>query len=133
MEKITVVAAALLKNGKIFIAKRPAHKTPPLVWEFPGGKIEAGETMQQALQRELKEELHIDTNIEEFIAKTTHSYNFGNIELNLFWAKMVNPTDIIIDTEHIETAWVSPQELNNYNFAEADLELISKLKKIIKK
>lgn len=130
MNKIIVVAAALIKDGKIFIAKRPAHKKPPLVWEFPGGKTETGETLQQALKRELKEELHIDTDIGEFISKTIHSYDFGDIELNLFKAKMINIQDTIIDTEHIETAWVSPQEFEQYQFAKADESFLPILKQI---
>lgn len=131
MKKIIVAAAALTKNGKLFIAQRPANKRPPLVWEFPGGKLEAGETLPQALKRELQEELHIETDIGNFIAQTTHNYDFATVEVNLFHATMCNPNAIIIDTEHAQTAWIYPNELDNYKFAEADTELLKHLKNVI--
>ena len=130
MKKIVVAAAALVHNGKLFIAQRPAHKHPPLVWEFPGGKQENNETLPQTLRRELQEELQIDTKIGDFIAKVSHSYEFGEVEINLFWAQMADPNATITDTEHAATAWISSNELDNYNFAQADVELINKLRNI---
>lgn len=128
MKKIIVAAAALIKDGRIFIAKRPAHKKPALVWEFPGGKPEAGETLPQALRRELQEELHIDTEIGDFICQTTHIYDFASVEINLFYAHMSNPKATIIDNEHIDTKWVLPSELDNYEFAAADINLLPTIK-----
>ncbi len=130
MKKIIVAAAALIQNNKIFIAQRPADKLPPLVWEFPGGKPEADETLQEALHRELMEELRIDTNIGNFITKTKHLYDFAEVEINLFWATMKNPNATIIDDEHPNTAWVSIEEFDNYKFADADVPLVKYLKQI---
>ena len=130
MKKIIVAAAALIKNNKLFIAQRPANKLPPLVWEFPGGKPEAGETLPQALHRELQEELHIDTIIGDFIMKVTHIYDFAEVEINLYWVKMADENQKIIDNEHVATAWIKYEELDNYEFAAADIDLIKKLKEI---
>ena len=130
MKKITVAAAALVRDNKLFIAQRPDTKLPPLVGEFPGGKPEEGETLQQALRRELQEELQIDTIIGDFIMQVTHNYDFAQVEINLFWASMVNENDTIVDTEHAQTAWISLEEIDNYEFAQADIELIEKLRAI---
>lgn len=131
MKQIKVAAALLQKEGKIFIAKRPANKLPPLVWEFPGGKPELGETFSQALQRELREELGIETIIGDFITQTTYTYDFAEVEINLFYARMQDEKAIIVDNEHAETAWITPQELDDYEFAAADKPLIPLLKKIL--
>ena len=130
MKKITVAAAALVRDNKLFIAQRPATKLPPLVWEFPGGKPEACETLPQALRRELQEELNIDTIVGDFIMKVTHNYDFAQVEINLYWVTMVNENDTIVDTEHAQTAWISLDELDNYEFAQADVALIEKLREI---
>ncbi len=130
MRKIIVAAAALIKENKLFIAQRPAHKLPALVWEFPGGKPEAEETLPQALKRELMEELQIDTKIGDFIMQSKYIYDFAEVEINLFWASMINPQAQINDTEHAATAWISVDELDKYEFAAADKELVAKLKEL---
>ncbi len=131
MKEISVVAAMLCKGNKVFIARRPGNKLPALVWEFPGGKIEKGETLQQALQRELREELGIETKIADFVAQNIHVYDFAKVTINLFKAYLINENDTITDNEHVATAWVNVDELDNYEFAQADIPLIPSVKKMI--
>ncbi len=130
MKKIVVAAAALVKDNKLFIAQRPADKKPPLVWEFPGGKLELNETLPQTLKRELQEELHVDTKIGDFITKVNHIYDFAEVEINLFWAFLKNLNEEIVDNEHVATAWVTLDEIDDYEFAQADVELVKKIKQI---
>ena len=128
--KMTNVAAAIIvRNGKVFIAQRPAHKFPPLKWEFPGGKQETGESLQQTLHRELNEELKIDAKIGDFFMQTTHTYDKGTIEMSCYFASVPEQT-VIISNEHAATAWVTPQEMNKYDFADADKPVVAALQKI---
>ena len=129
MKKIIVAAAALMKNGKIFIAQRPATKLPPLVWEFPGGKPESGQTLQQALRLVLLQALHIDAIVGDFVIQPTYQYDFAQIELNLFKVTMVDSNAAIRDEEHHATAWVNLSELDKYDFAAADKAIVAYLQK----
>lgn len=124
-----VAAALIVRNGKIFIAQRPAHKLPPLHWEFPGGKQEPGETLPEALRRELNEELNINAKIGDFFMKSSYDYEFGSFEINCFWATVPDNVEIISE-EHAATAWASPEELANYTFTPADIPIIEALAKV---
>ena len=126
----TVAAGIVMYNGKILIAQRIHGKSLAYKWEFPGGKLEAGETLPECLKRELQEELHIDTKIGDFICQNTYNYDFACVEINLFYARMTNPQAAIVDNEHIATQWVSVSELDNYDFAAADIALVKHLKSL---
>jgi len=123
-----VVAALILKNGKVLVCQRTRHQTMPLKWEFPGGKIEEGEQPRDALRRELDEELGIDARIGEEVARIRHAYkNGGTVELRFyvvqdFKGKLENR--IFRDVR-----WAKRSELPSYDFLEADLGLVKDLAK----
>ncbi len=125
----TVAAAIIIRNGKIFIARRPEGKSLAHHWEFPGGKQEPGESLPQTLHRELNEELNINAEIGDFFMKSSYQYEFGTVNINCYFAS-VSPETEIISNEHEATAWASPQELKNYTFAPADVPIIEALQTI---
>jgi 8-oxo-dGTP diphosphatase len=119
-----VVAALIVKGGKILICQRTKHQTMPLKWEFPGGKIEEGEQPREALRRELDEELGIDATVGDEVARIRHEYKSGNsVELRFyvvyeFRGELENR--IFKDMQ-----WVERKDLPSFDFLEADLTLVS--------
>jgi len=121
-----VVAALILKDGKLLICQRTRYQTMPLKWEFPGGKIEEGEQPRDALRRELDEELGIDARIQEEVERLLHEYpNGGAVELRFFAVREYSGE--IENRIFRDTRWAAPQDLPSYDFLEADLELVRKL------
>lgn len=131
--KIVHVAAAALidRDGRILIAQRPEGKSLAGLWEFPGGKIEAGETPEFALMRELEEELQIETRPCCFtpIAFASHTYETFHLMMPLFacrvWRGIVTPK------EHQALKWVRPLELYDYPMPEADIPLIPAIRQMV--
>ena len=121
-----VVAALILKNGKVLVCQRTRHQSMPLKWEFPGGKIEDGEQPRDALRRELEEELGIDAQIGEEVARIRHDYkNGGSVELRFY---VVNEyTGEMENRIFKDVRWAKRSELPKYDFLEADLELVQDL------
>ena len=121
-----VVAALILKDGKVLVCQRTRHQSMPLKWEFPGGKIEDGEQPRDALRRELEEELGIDAHIGEEVARIRHDYkNGGAVELRFY---VVNEyTGEMENRIFRDVRWAKRSELPKYDFLEADLELVKDL------
>jgi 8-oxo-dGTP diphosphatase len=121
-----VVAALILKNGKVLVCQRTRHQSMPLKWEFPGGKIEDGEQPRDALRRELEEELGIDAQIGEEVARIRHDYkNGGSMELRFY---VVNEyTGEMENRIFRDVRWATWSELPSYDFLEADRELVKDL------
>jgi len=121
-----VVAALILKNGKVLVCQRTRHQSMPLKWEFPGGKIEDGEQPRDALRRELEEELGIDAHIGEEVARIRHDYkNGGAVELRFY---VVNKYAGEMENRIFrDMRWAKRSELPSYDFLEADLELVRDL------
>ena len=124
-----VTAAVIEKDGKILIAKRRLGDRHGGRWEFPGGKIDFGETPEECLKRELKEELGIEAEVGEFVCACTFKYMFVPLELLVYKARYISGKFQALD--HDELKWVDPSELNKYDFVKADVKVVKKLMKDI--
>ena len=122
---INVVGAVLVREGKILAAQRGKGRALAGMWEFPGGKIEANEKPEQALQRELKEELHIDARIGEWIETTEHAYDFGTVVLRTYYATLTGGDPEL--TEHAKIRWCTPAELKKLEWAPAHIPAVDKV------
>lgn len=124
--RINVVGAVLVRDGKILAARRGADMALPGMWEFPGGKIEDGETHQQALARELAEELLCEAEVGEHVETTTHEYDFGVVTLSTYLCTLVSGEPQV--TEHAEIRWLAPDELDDVVWAPADIPAVRRLR-----
>ena len=125
MKKFDVVAAVILKSNKFFIAQRNRNKHMGLCWEFPGGKVEKNENFEQALKREIKEELNISILINKKIGVENYQDNKINVKLHYYLCSHIDGEFIL--NEHEDSSWVAKNEFNKYNFAEGDKDIISLL------
>ena len=124
--KITEVVAALIWRGeKFMICQRPAHKARGLLWEFVGGKVEHGETKEQALIRECNEELGITLDVGDVFMDVIHEYPDLTVHLTLFNATISHGEPQKI--EHNDIQWITPEKIPNYDFCPADKEILEKL------
>ena len=118
--------AALLWQGDRFLAcQRPAHKARGLLWEFVGGKVEPGESKQEALIRECQEELGVTVSVGEVYLEVTHAYPDLTIHLTLFQASLLEGTPQPL--EHRQLRWITPAEIPDYPFCPADEVILEKL------
>jgi 8-oxo-dGTP diphosphatase len=124
-KNIYVVGAVIIKNGKILCAQRGPEKALPLKWEFPGGKIEEGESPEEALRREINEEIHCEVEIGGQIEHTVYEYEFGIVHLTTFNCKLIGGNPVL--TEHVSIKWLKPDELRSLDWAPADIPAIEKL------
>jgi len=124
-----VTAAIILRDKAILIAQRALGQNLATKWEFPGGKIESGETPQECLKREIKEELNVDIEVLDFFSESIYKYNSGTIKLMSFWCKWLSG-DLTLNV-HSRIEWVNRHELDLYDYAPADIPLVEKLKTIM--
>lgn len=123
---VQVVAALIRKGNTFLICQRPAHKTRGLLWEFVGGKIEPGETKEQALIRECREELDVEISVSDVFMQLVHEYPDMTVELTLFNAEIESVTIRLL--EHNDVRWIRTDEIENYDFCPADKDILKKIK-----
>lgn len=127
---VDVVAALIWNGDKFMICKRPPHKARGLLWEFVGGKVERGETKQEALKRECREELGVEIEVGDVFFETEHVYPDISIRLTLFSAHICGGEVQLL--EHVDMKFISVDEIPNFEFCPADEEILRKLETLSK-
>ena len=122
---IQVVAAVIRHHGKILICQRPQGKNLAGCWEFPGGKVERGESKPAALMRECREELAVAVLVGAQTGSAVHDYGEYSVDITFYECRLDGQMPVAV--EHSAIAWVQPSELKNYNFCPADSQFIKAL------
>ena len=123
---IEVVAALIWKDGKFLICQRPENKARGLLWEFVGGKVEAGESKEDALKRECQEELNICIAVGEQFAEVTHEYSDITVHLTLYNSTIASGEPQLL--EHNAIKWIRADEIHEYEFCPADKVFLDLIK-----
>lgn len=125
---MTEVVAALIWDGNRFLAcQRPAHKARGLLWEFVGGKVEPGESREEALIRECREELAVEVCVGGVFMEVDHVYPDLTVHLTLFHASIARGRIQLL--EHNDARWITVEEVDQYPFCPADEEILAELKR----
>lgn len=122
---VEVVAALIWKENTFMICQRPAHKARGLLWEFVGGKVEKGETGEEALVRECKEEIDCLVRPLSLYTEVVHEYPDITVRLRLYHARIEEGEPKKI--EHNDIRWIAPAEIGKYDFCPADVEILAKI------
>lgn len=122
---IDVVGAVITKDGLVLCAQRGHNGNLPGLWEFPGGKIEHGESKHAALEREITEELRCTVEVGREVTTTTHEYEFRVVTLTTFYCRLVAGAPQL--TEHASILWLRPDELGTVEWAPADLPTVARI------
>ncbi|WP_051275825.1 (deoxy)nucleoside triphosphate pyrophosphohydrolase [Desulfovirgula thermocuniculi] len=124
---VEVAAAVIVKNGRVLIAQRREDDKLPLKWEFPGGKVEAGETPEECLVREMREEFSIDISVGDCICASEFEYEHISVRLTGYFAEWLGGS--LRPAEHRQIRWVLPSELDGIDFAPADVPIAEEVKR----
>lgn len=120
---LNVVGAVIVHDGMVLCAQRGTAGTLGGYWEFPGGKIDPGETPRAALIREILEELGCVVSVDAELTTTTHAYDFGDVTLTTFWCELQSGTPTLL--EHAQMRWLAPTELGTLDWAPADIPTVN--------
>ena len=123
-----VTAALLLHEGKVLLAQRAANDRLALRWEFPGGKVEDGESPEDCLSRELQEEFGITTIVGEHFATSDFDYGAGTLRLLAYWVTWINGS--LHPVVHTQTRWVPPQDTVLFDLLPADIPIAQRLREL---
>jgi 8-oxo-dGTP diphosphatase len=135
MESMSTVVVAIVlfsvSSQKYLIVRRDQNQSGAGFWEFPGGKVEAGETSEQALQREIEEELSfvIDVTQLQFLSQNIHQYGTKSIDISFYLYKVPHEVSLVL-VDHDDFSWCDINDLVKYQIADADLPVIEQLKKM---
>ena len=124
MKRIEVVAAIIRKGGKIFATQRGYGDWKDW-WEFPGGKIEVGETPEEALRREIREELSTEIGVDEFLCTVEYDYPSFHLTMHCYLCSLISEAMHL--NEHEDARWLAKEELNEVKWLPADIQVIEKL------
>ena len=122
-----VVAALIWDENRFMICQRPVHKARGSLWEFVGGKVEPGESKEEALIRECREELGVTVEVGDVFMEVTHQYPDITVHLTLFSASIRE--GVPQKLEHQDIRWITAEEIGKFSFCPADTEILEKLKK----
>ena len=127
---VEVVAALIMDTAgdgrRFLICQRPKGKARELLWEFAGGKVEAGETREEALLRECREELDIDLKVKDLLMDVVHEYPDLTVHLSVYKAEIA--AGVPARLEHNDLRWITPEEIGYYAFCPADTEILKRIK-----
>lgn len=126
MKHIEVVAAVIEKDNKVFCCQKGNKGECAYKWEFPGGKIEPGETYEEALIREIKEELDCLIKVNNYLITINHQYNTFHLTMHVYLCELIDKEPVL--SEHIDSKWCSKDKLKDLDFAEADYLFLDMIK-----
>lgn len=128
MKTVRVAAAVIRNGGRIFATQRGYGEFKD-GWEFPGGKIEPGETPQEALAREIREELNADITVGQLIETVEYDYPNFHLSMDCFWCRL-NSQELVL-REHEDARWLTADELYSVDWLPADIGIIGKIKQVL--